>query len=265
VTGYGKYVWMADHGSIVRFTYDGVGQSFPTPTGLNAYQITRGPLGRMWFSEYGGAGVSKLASIDPQTGLIREYALPGPGGENEGETVAAGPDGKLWFGAGPGRVGSMTPSGDVVYYPTPTQDLVLWLTPGPDGNVWTVNQTPDGKASIYRITPDGMVAVFGVTGNPLVNNGAACPIQIIDSADGHLYYTDPCAMWVAQLSTSGALIQTYSSPIAPYYLTANLHAHVFFTAIPPIHTRQERGALGDIDTLTGSVKLRTAPQDGMWM
>ena len=68
--------------------------------------------------------------------------------------VTLGPDGNLWFAELLGRIGRMTPSGDVTEFPTPTvgsspQDIAA----GPDGALWF---TENGKNQIGRITTAGV-------------------------------------------------------------------------------------------------------------
>ena len=263
VRGYRDSLWIVDHTRIIQLSYSGQAQTYAIPSGLNGYQITEGPRGLMWFCEYGGSGESIIASISPRTGSIREYPIPGPLGPNEGETIGAGADGKLWFGAGPGHIGSMTPDGTFAFYPTPNTDLVQSLIAGPDGNVWTVNDNSPSESSAYRIAPDGSMTAYQLPVSP--QTGGTCPIQIISGPEGSMYYTDPCSQWVALLSTSGTVAATYPSPHSPFFLTSDDISRVFFTALPPVHTGHERGYLGVLDTLNGTTSYRIAPQEGMRM
>lgn len=65
---------------------------FPAPAGGSApYGITQGPDGHLWFTEFKG---NKIGRIAPN-GLVQEFAVPTPGAGPHGITLA--PDGNVWF------------------------------------------------------------------------------------------------------------------------------------------------------------------------
>lgn len=121
-----------------RITPTGQIQDFPLPPGNEPYDLTAGPDGAIWFMESRPAGqaVARMTTA----GILTEFALPpGEGEEPRGlygsGSIAAGPDGRIWFVAEKGFVGRIGPSGRLsrVAIPTGTpEDLAV----GPEGSVW---------------------------------------------------------------------------------------------------------------------------------
>jgi streptogramin lyase len=74
-------------------------------------------------------------------------------------SIAAGPDGNLWFiEPEEGRIGRITPAGVITEFSVtggPTD-----ITAGPDGNLWFAEQ---GGNRIGRITPLGVVTEFSAS------------------------------------------------------------------------------------------------------
>src|SRR3954447_18588667 len=56
------------------------------------------------------------------------------------QRLALGSDGNVWFtlsGSGASKeFGSITPGGTVTEYDTPSNEIVVGITTGPDGNLW---------------------------------------------------------------------------------------------------------------------------------
>jgi virginiamycin B lyase len=93
----------------------------------------------MWFTEYGNAnGLGNIGRITTN-GVITEYPVPNTA-SNTPWTIAAGPDGNLWFtdyGGGVGAIGRITTNGAITQYATPTAlSGPLAIAAGPDGNMW---------------------------------------------------------------------------------------------------------------------------------
>ena len=96
-------------------------------------------------------------------------------------SITSGPDGNLWFTAGPaGSIGRITPDGVVTEFPVPTPDVVpAAIVAGPDGNLWFTEQfihTFGGK--IGRITTAGEITEFPTAGD-------GYPLGIAAGPDGN--------------------------------------------------------------------------------
>src|SRR2546421_9401158 len=65
---------------------------YPVPTANSKPEnITRGPDGNLWFTEFFGNKIGRIST----TGIITEYPIPTSSSWPEG--ITAGPDGNLWF------------------------------------------------------------------------------------------------------------------------------------------------------------------------
>ena len=107
-------------------------REFPVPSGGYPRQITTGPDGNLWFTEYVG---NKIGRITP-AGVITEFPVPTLGGWLQG--ITAGSDGNLWFTEiDANKIGRITIEGAVTEYSTPTANSGPEdITAGPDGNLW---------------------------------------------------------------------------------------------------------------------------------
>jgi streptogramin lyase len=134
--------------------------------------------------------------------------------------LAAGPDGKVWFGdtqdfGNPfttSPLGRISPSGSIdrVALP-PNVGQVNALTVGPDGNMWFGGtQTTPAPGVIGRVTPAGAVSLFDVPGFGSVN-GFGSVDTIARGPDGNLVFSASNAtdsgneVKVGRVSTTGAV------------------------------------------------------------
>src|SRR5260370_39004137 len=86
--------------------------SIPTPHG-GPGAITRGWDGNLWFTEYRGNKIGRIATAD---GVITEFPLPAA--NDRPGVITTGPDGNLWFDWGH-QIGRITTSGIVTEFPLP--------------------------------------------------------------------------------------------------------------------------------------------------
>jgi virginiamycin B lyase len=119
----------------------------PTPDS-DPEDITSGPDGNLWFTEFLG---NKIGRVTPR-GAITEYPVPTVGGDPEG--IAAGPDGNLWFTEFNGdKIGRITTGGAITEFPLPSYDSWPYgIAAGPDGNLWFCELNAN---QIGRITTGG--------------------------------------------------------------------------------------------------------------
>jgi len=129
---------------------------FPLPTaGADPLDITSGPDGNLWFTEF---GANQIGRITP-SGVVTEFPIPTADSAPAG--ITAGPDGNLWFTeANANQIGRITPSGVVTEFPIPTAESYPGsIAAGPDGNLWF---TEDHAAQVACITTSGAVTEFGL-------------------------------------------------------------------------------------------------------
>jgi streptogramin lyase len=170
-------------------------------SGPNA--MTRGPDGAMWFSEYDGEKIGRIA----QDGTIAEYPTTGhtqltAGAHPAG--VVAGPDGNIWFSEfGTGDIGELDPAtGELLgEYETPSGAAsgLDGITRGPDGALWFAEQ---GEGLVGRIDP----GTHEIT-EYLIHQHASAgykPSSIVTGPDGALWITLTGVGEIARLEPAAA-------------------------------------------------------------
>ena len=114
--------------------------------------------------------------------------------------VTLGPDGNLWFVELIGKIGRMTPSGDVTEFPTPTvgsspQDIAT----GPDGALWFTEHGEQQDRSHHdrrRRSPSSR-------SRPPTSS----PYGIAAGPDGALWFTESDANKIGRITTAGVVTE----------------------------------------------------------
>lgn len=122
-------------------------------------EITSGPDGALWFTQYWSSEPLSFIGRITTAGTITEFAVhPVAGGTR---SITAGPDGALWFTATSGiAIGRITTAGAYSSYPLPAypnQCCADGITAGPDGAMWFTLHSGVG-----RITTSGVVTEYAV-------------------------------------------------------------------------------------------------------
>ncbi|MFZ5808834.1 MAG: virginiamycin B lyase family protein [Chloroflexota bacterium] len=166
---------------------------YTIPTaGSTPSDITLGPEGNLWFTEYVG---NKIGRLTP-AGVITEYPLPQAG--SMPIAISAGPDGNLWFcEEGGNRIGKMNTSGTLLAeYNVPTANSGLNdIVAGPDGALWFTEY--EGK-KIGRITTYGTISEYTV---------GAKVFGIALGPDGNLWFTETIADRVGRITPGGVITE----------------------------------------------------------
>jgi virginiamycin B lyase len=124
-------------------------------------------------------------------GTIAEFPIPTA--NSTPFSIAAGPDGALWFTEhDANRIGRITTAGIVSEYAIPTANSdPVRITAGPDGALWF---TEADAYKIGRITTSGIVSEYALT---TANSG---PIGITAGPDGGLWFIQPGSNQIGRLS-----------------------------------------------------------------
>ena len=186
-------------------------------SGCSITDITAGSDGNLWFAEYANQAIGRITPL----GKATEFALPndpdaGPYGFPSG--IAAGPDGALWYLRRSGRVGRITPQGEISEFGdgitgftmnVTTAELPNGIAAGPDGALWFTE--PDGV--IGRITTDGSVTEYrdGIT--TYIGSTLGTLAGIASGADGAMWFTDPQGA-IGRITTAGAVTE-FTEGISP--------------------------------------------------
>jgi streptogramin lyase len=146
----------------------------------------------------GGSSAPPNPSASAPAGTIIEYTVPTA---NSGvSTIAAGPDGALWFvESQAGEVGRITTAGSFTEYPLPpgvaSPDAI---TLGPDKNLWLT----DKANHLLRVTTGGAATLY--TAPAQLGNIAV-------GADGNLWSPEYTTNVLDAFSTGGALLYHYAT------------------------------------------------------
>jgi virginiamycin B lyase len=201
-------VWVPELAAdmIARVTESGAVTEFAVPTaGAQPYLITPGPDGNLWFTENNFNTIGRVTTA----GVVTEFPLPPPLGTSppnaQGEllgSIAAGPDGNLWFvHPSANVVGVMSTSGSLLTtYPIPTANSeVEFIIKGPDGNMW-FNELAGNK--IGRLTiASGHIDEFPI---PTPNSGSR---NLIVGPDNNIWFPELNIGNVAQVTMSGVITE----------------------------------------------------------
>ena len=166
---------------------------FPIPSSGTPIDITAGPDGNLWFTEYNEFGKYRIGRVTP-SGTITEF--PGSG---HPYGITAGPDGNLWFteevNGTVGKIGRITTAGVITgEFTIPRLSGISGGTPdsiiaGPDGNLWFTVECP-GCGRIGRINPTTLkFAGYTITPSGLPT-ASGDPIAITVGPDGNLWFTE---------------------------------------------------------------------------
>lgn len=232
---------------------------YPLPVDTSApNNITLGPDGAVWFTEFQGNKVGRITTA----GAITEFDIPTPNSAPRG--IVAGPDGALWFVEyGGNKIGRITTAGTITEFPLGSaggpisiavgSDNALWFTelnnPGKIGRitlggtiseypVLTPNNVPRGIASgsdnalwfmelgdkVGRVTTGGTVTEYALPAN-------SQPLELVAGFDGAIWFSEGFANKIGRITPSGTITH-YPVPTpnaGPYGLTTGLDGAIWFT------------------------------------
>lgn len=172
-------------GQLVRIDRNGLATAFRLPNEIEPEGLTPGPAGDIWFTGISGresgehsasAGVGYIGRMSP-TGDFELLPVPRP--SSGPESIAMGPDGRIWFTeSAPARVGTVAPDGtfgrEYRLQSLVGNVFVGWrpeLTFDSEGNLWLVvgrgllRLTPAGNQTLYRGETEGSSVATGSEGD----------------------------------------------------------------------------------------------------
>ncbi len=239
-------LWFTEPGTdrIGRITPNGQITEFPLPPlAAEPTGIAAGADGNLWYTEPSDGKIGRITPSDQ----ITEFALP-PG--TQPQQIAAGPDGDLWFTETEhsqgsrsaeeasaeersGRIGQITPSGQVTEFPLPTPASREFarpsaISPGPEGEMWFV--LAEAK-KIGRISSSGQTSLFSVRQEPHgISDGPEGDIWFTELFSGCNNEAEVMGSKIGRISATGHLSEfplpsTFSDPFA---LTAGPDGNLWF-------------------------------------
>ncbi len=186
---------------------------------------------------------------------ISEFALPCAVGQ-----ISPGPDGNLWFTEGPcGKIGRITPAGEIVEFPLAARGYPYFIVAGPDGNLWFSDL---GRKAIGRMTTAGDVTLFP-TGSD------AAPAAITLGPDGNLWFTLFSA--VGRITPAGAV--TLFPSLQPFVpadtndIVAGPDGNLWFTGTFSIGYATPAGAITILPITTSKAfsGITAGPDGNLWV
>ena len=175
------------------------------------------------------AGAVSLAVV--LTGGLAEASTPGvvttfdSGLSGRPTSIAAGPDGNLWF-TDPDGIGKITPSGAVTEYSTGITPGArpFGIAAGPDGNLWFTEYL---GGRIGKITTSGTVTEYstGIT-------AGSRPWGIAAGPDGNLWFTEEDSDRIGRITTAGAVtgeFPTLTANSQPFGIAAGPDGNLWFS------------------------------------
>ena len=221
-------------------TTNGVQTEYPLPAGGYAQDITAGPNGNLWFTEYVGNQIGQITT----EGVITEYTIPTPNSNPYG--IISGPDGNLWFTEYNGeRIGKITTSGVITEYTIPGAG-------GPVGRTApssSLGGTPVSLLFTCEIRPEWLQNL----GWPSCA-GPACPIGIGAGPDGNLWFTEFRGSKVGRIIDSPVSVANLTPRAGPPGTVVQVSGSGFGSF--------EQVQLTFVDSQKGPTALGTAMTDG---
>ena len=163
-------VWfaLAAAGEIGRIAAGGTVTRFPLAVGPNTPALlAAGGDGNLWIADKGlvleEPTIGQIVRLTP-SGESTLFKVPTPRENFRPTSIAAGPDGALWFGgSGPG-IGRIDTAGAFTEFPLPLKGEIDTIVAGPDGNLWFATNGPaSADGSVDRLTPDGHLTSYPVS------------------------------------------------------------------------------------------------------
>ena len=166
-----------------------------------AKALVAGPDGNVWFLAEAIESDRIILGKVTTAGAVTEMPLRVPAPPllryHRTETIAAGPDGNLWFGEA-NAVGRSTTTGEVTSFALPAgASAPTAITAGPDGNIWF---TEGAASKIGRITPSGQFAQFALP-------PGRKPSGIVAGSDGNLWFTERALNEIGRITPAGQITE----------------------------------------------------------
>jgi virginiamycin B lyase len=232
------YVWFTDTDAVGKISSAGVVTEYAQgiPAGdTPADSITLGSDRALWFCLTGASPA--IGRIDPNTGQITHFALT-----SNPSSVTEGPDGNVWFIAGPAAIGYITPSGTVAEltsgFTSGTPEIEA-IAPGPGKTIWFLDngsQYSVGHVDLSKTPYTLSETSAGVDPLAVLGNLTAGP-------DGNVWFT--ASDEIGKVTPDGTVTETMGAAAGSKPM--------------PCQTRSQAARMGTCGSMTSNpVPMRSA-------
>jgi streptogramin lyase len=233
-------------GQITSIATAGITTGFPGSVGPR--QITVGPDGLLWFTDFG-----TINRVNADGTVTSFDAEPTFGANPSIQAIVAGPDGNLWFTKfnPPGQIGRITTAGTMTQVTTFASGNVEDIIVGPDGNLWYTKPFDTPSGVVGRITTAGVTTEFTPP------NTGPQPRKMTVGSDGNIWYTDDGGPQggnigsILKVTTAGVITLVAQSGV-----TAGFGAGFFAS---PITTGPDGNVWTALSSVGGSAVARVTP------
>ena len=197
-------VYYTKQGGVGQAQPSGAVKEFGVPNGGDSGGITKGPDGKLWFTEPTKNMITNMTT----GGQFKQFPIPTA--NSTPFAITTGPDMNLWFtesGTAGNKIGKITTAGVITEYPIATAAAnAQSITAGPDGNLWFTEL--DGH-KLGKITPAGVITEYGLP-------SAASPGDIVAGKDGNLWFAEAgTANSIARATPADGSVAEYQIPLPP--------------------------------------------------
>ena len=194
-------------------------------------------------ASWAAAALAVLVAPTAAAPLGEVHAFPLPSGVNA-ESIAAGPEGDMWFTEVPNKaIGRITPGGAITEFPglkSEAYEIALGL----EGDMWF---TEPGARTIGRITPTGEIMEFSEG----LNNH---PYDITRGPEGNMWFTTPHS--VGRITPAGQITEFKKGLFEePGSIAAGADGNLWFTV---------DGLNPAIDRVTPAGEISEFPIEEKW-
>jgi virginiamycin B lyase len=227
--------------------------NFTAPTIKGPYGIIAGPNRSLWFTNYSGNSIGRIA-VD---GTISDYTSPTVSFPGD---LVVGPDGAVWFSnSSNGSIGRITANGVIGHYPSAAISGPWGVAVGPDHALWF---TDNWSNAIGRLTTGGSVTRYTA---PSISE----PWEIVRGPDGALWFTDYKSNAIGRITTAGH-ITSYTAPSVsgPNDIVVGPDGALWFTNLRnnSIGRITTAGVISHFTapTIAGPVSICRGPDGALW-
>ena len=211
------------YGAVISMTTGGVeNHVFQLPMYSDPRDITSGPDGNIWFTEFRGA-IGKVTLGGSSGDTLEEFPIPH---SHAAFGIAVGPDGAIWFcELFNARIGRIDPKTDVItMFPLSKKSGPVHIVGDPnDGYLYVTERFPSKVAQVT--TAGKIVREFALS-------AGSHPEGIALGADGNLYVTEFDAAKIAEITLPGGTVTEVDIPTShsrPWDIIGGPDGNIWFT------------------------------------